>query len=126
MLGADTPGALTLALLTMTVLTLALLTLALLTLLNPARQTPTRCVLWLYHGFNHCDSTCDGSTYHRYAYHGSTHYTLFTSCHQVLGQLKASVVVLGGWCIFDQVSTASKRYVTKSAPWCIRSPELHS
>ena len=79
-----------------------------------------------YYGFTDYDSTCDGSTYHRYAYHGSTHYTLFTSCHQVLGQLKASVVVLGGWCIFDQVSTASKRYVTKSAPWCIRSAELHS
>ena len=26
--------------------------------------------------------------------------------HQVLGQLKASVVVLGGWCIFDQVYPA--------------------
>ena len=116
------------ALLTMTVLTLALLTLALLTLFNPARHSPTRCVLWLYHGFTDYDSTCDGSTYHRYAYHGSTHYTLFTSCHQVLGQLKASVVVLGGWCIFDQVSTLSKWYVVSgtSASECISSAERHS
>ena len=101
------------ALLTMASLTMTLLAMAF-----------TMALSWLL--ITHYDSTCDGSTYHRYAYHGSTHYTLFTLYHQVLGQLKASVVVLGGWCIFDQVSTASKRYVTKSAPSCIRSAELHS